>query len=175
MDSLCFDLSFYSEAVAAPRLDIQLMSKFTDHNCTVWRVSWNLTGTILSSSGDDGYVRMWKSEFIQLIDAKVCSIHLIQFSFFEIQWTIWSNGNALQYSNRMAHNRHMINRWMRPLQRPALHWPPRNTTNAAISAIQTKFCCTEYTSMILYVYPSTRVKNDDFVWTDGSQSQSNEK
>lgn len=52
----------YSEAVATPRLDIQLMSKFTDHSCTVWRVSWNLTGTILSSSGDDGYVRMWKSE-----------------------------------------------------------------------------------------------------------------
>lgn len=49
--------------LTAPRLDIQLMSKFTDHSCTVWRVSWNLTGTILSSSGDDGYVRMWKSEF----------------------------------------------------------------------------------------------------------------
>lgn len=44
------------------RLDIQIMSRFSDHSCTVWRVSWNLTGTILSSSGDDGCVRMWKSK-----------------------------------------------------------------------------------------------------------------
>lgn len=50
-----------SEATTSQRLDIQLMSKFSDHNCTVWRVSWNITGTILSSSGDDGHVRMWKS------------------------------------------------------------------------------------------------------------------
>lgn len=51
----------FSEATGASRLEVQIMSKFSDHSCTVWRVSWNLTGTILSSSGDDGYVRMWKS------------------------------------------------------------------------------------------------------------------
>jgi WD40 repeat protein len=28
--------------------------------CQVWRLSWNVTGTILASSGDDGYVRLWK-------------------------------------------------------------------------------------------------------------------
>lgn len=53
----------YSETTGASRLEVQLMSKFSDHSCTVWRVSWNLTGTILSSSGDDGCVRMWKSMF----------------------------------------------------------------------------------------------------------------
>lgn len=41
------------------------MSKFLDHSCTVWRVSWNLTGTILSSSGDDGCVRMWKMNYLK--------------------------------------------------------------------------------------------------------------
>lgn len=53
----------FSEATGTTRLEVQIMSKFSDHSCTVWRVSWNLTGTILSSSGDDGYVRMWKSKF----------------------------------------------------------------------------------------------------------------
>lgn len=51
-----------SESSGLSRLDVQLLSKFADHSCTVWRVSWNLTGTILSSSGDDGCVRMWKSK-----------------------------------------------------------------------------------------------------------------
>jgi len=32
-----------------------------DHHAEVWRVDWNITGTILASSGDDGNVRMWKA------------------------------------------------------------------------------------------------------------------
>jgi nucleoporin SEH1 len=26
----------------------------------VWQVEWNATGTVLSSCGDDGVIRMWK-------------------------------------------------------------------------------------------------------------------
>ncbi|KAG8277699.1 Nucleoporin SEH1 [Homalodisca vitripennis] len=44
----------------SPRFDIQVAAQFEDHICTVWRVCWNVTGTILASSGDDGCVRLWK-------------------------------------------------------------------------------------------------------------------
>ncbi|CAG8559682.1 7451_t:CDS:2 [Ambispora gerdemannii] len=39
----------------------ELLCSFRDHNVEVWRVEWNVTGTILSSSGDDGKVRLWKA------------------------------------------------------------------------------------------------------------------
>lgn len=31
-----------------------------DHDAEVWRVEWNLTGTMLASSGDDGKTLLWK-------------------------------------------------------------------------------------------------------------------
>jgi len=31
------------------------------HNAPVWRVQWNLTGSVLASSGDDSHVFLWKS------------------------------------------------------------------------------------------------------------------
>lgn len=40
---------------------IETAAQFDDHFCTVWRVAWNITGTVLASSGDDGCVRLWKS------------------------------------------------------------------------------------------------------------------
>lgn len=51
-----------------PRFDIQLVAQFEDHYCTVWRVCWNVTGTILASSGDDGCVRLWKCKFFNLVN-----------------------------------------------------------------------------------------------------------
>ncbi len=30
----------------------------------MWRVCWNTTGTIVASSGDDGQVRLWKSNYM---------------------------------------------------------------------------------------------------------------
>ena len=34
-----------------------------EHGRDVWRVEWNITGTVLASSGDDNCVRMWKQKF----------------------------------------------------------------------------------------------------------------
>ncbi|KAG5368114.1 Nucleoporin SEH1 [Yarrowia sp. C11] len=45
------------------QLQVSLINQFDDHKGDVWRVSWNLTGTILSSAGDDGRVRLWKSTY----------------------------------------------------------------------------------------------------------------
>lgn len=33
------------------------------HDSEVWRVEWNVAGTMLASTGDDGTVRLWKSDF----------------------------------------------------------------------------------------------------------------
>ena len=44
-------------------LKVELVSESDDHRGEVWSVSWNLTGTILSSAGDDGKVRLWKASY----------------------------------------------------------------------------------------------------------------
>ncbi|KAH8823679.1 WD40-repeat-containing domain protein [Flagelloscypha sp. PMI_526] len=38
-----------------------IVGDFDSHKSTVGRVEWNVTGTILSSSGNDGRVRLWKA------------------------------------------------------------------------------------------------------------------
>lgn len=42
------------------------MAQFADHKSTVWRLCWNITGTTLASTGDDGCVRLWR-----------CKLHII--------------------------------------------------------------------------------------------------
>ncbi|KAG4081318.1 WD40 repeat-like protein [Neocallimastix lanati (nom. inval.)] len=44
-------------------LNESLIEEFKDHGSEVWRVEWNVTGTILSSSGDDGKIRLWKASY----------------------------------------------------------------------------------------------------------------
>ncbi|KAJ1972393.1 epoxide hydrolase, soluble (sEH) [Dimargaris xerosporica] len=51
----------YESASASLKLKATLIASFEDHHSEVWSVSWNVTGTILSSSGDDGRVRLWKA------------------------------------------------------------------------------------------------------------------
>lgn len=38
---------------------LEQLAVFRDHKSEVWNVEWNVTGTILASSGDDGVVRLW--------------------------------------------------------------------------------------------------------------------
>lgn len=54
------DASTASDAV---QVHVELVSEHDDHQGEVWSVSWNLTGTLLSSSGDDGKVRLWKASY----------------------------------------------------------------------------------------------------------------
>jgi hypothetical protein len=41
----------------------QLVAKLDAHAAEVWRVSWNVSGTLLASTGDDGVSRLWKADF----------------------------------------------------------------------------------------------------------------
>jgi nucleoporin SEH1 len=50
-------------SLLTPRHTAQLVAEFGDHQAPVWRVKWNLTGTVLSSAGDDGKIRLWKSNY----------------------------------------------------------------------------------------------------------------
>jgi len=45
------------------KFKVELIEEFKDHGSEVWRVEWNVTGTILSSSGDDGKIRLWKASY----------------------------------------------------------------------------------------------------------------
>ena len=38
----------------------QDMTTLLDHNSEVWKVVWNVTGTVLATSGDDGLVNLYK-------------------------------------------------------------------------------------------------------------------
>ncbi|XP_055917583.1 nucleoporin seh1 [Eupeodes corollae] len=57
------NLKSISDPTGSARLDIQTVAQFSDHNCPVWRVCWNITGTMLASSGDDGCVRIWRMNY----------------------------------------------------------------------------------------------------------------
>ncbi|KPP74554.1 nucleoporin seh1-like [Scleropages formosus] len=46
------------------KFEVQIMAQFDHHNSQVWRVSWNITSTLLASSGDDGCVRLWKANYM---------------------------------------------------------------------------------------------------------------
>jgi len=46
-----------------PKYQVTEIARLEDHRAEVWRVEWNVTGTVLASSGDDSSVRLWKANF----------------------------------------------------------------------------------------------------------------
>lgn len=38
-----------------------VVADFDQHKSAVGRVEWNITGTVLSSTGNDGRIRLWKA------------------------------------------------------------------------------------------------------------------
>ncbi|CAE7101963.1 unnamed protein product [Rhizoctonia solani] len=53
----------FGEPVRDQAWSFSRLGEFDDHKATVGRVEWNITGTILSSAGDDGKIRLWKATF----------------------------------------------------------------------------------------------------------------
>jgi len=46
------------------RFEIKQAAIYDEHAVSVWRVCWNVTGTILATSGDDGQVKLWKCNYM---------------------------------------------------------------------------------------------------------------
>ncbi|CAB1321413.1 unnamed protein product [Coregonus sp. 'balchen'] len=53
-----------SSSTGPTKFEVQIVAQFDNHNSQVWRVSWNITSTLLASSGDDGCVRLWKANYM---------------------------------------------------------------------------------------------------------------
>lgn len=58
-----------STSTGPTKFEVQIVAQFDNHNSQVWRVSWNITSTLLASSGDDGCVRLWKGGSLSLAPA----------------------------------------------------------------------------------------------------------
>ncbi|KAJ3410845.1 epoxide hydrolase, soluble (sEH) [Chytridiales sp. JEL 0842] len=46
------------------RWKVDLVAAFDEHKAEVWKVEWNVLGNVLSSSGDDGKVRLWSATYL---------------------------------------------------------------------------------------------------------------
>jgi len=44
--------------------NVRELAAFDDHKAEVWRVEWNVTGSTVASSGDDGSVRLFKADVL---------------------------------------------------------------------------------------------------------------
>lgn len=49
---------------------VKCVAELADHDAEVWRVQWNVTGTVLASTGDDGSCRLWAADALGEFQAK---------------------------------------------------------------------------------------------------------
>ena len=52
------------------KLEIRHPAQLDHQGAQVWRVEWDMTGTILATAADDGLVRLWKGEELLLLLCK---------------------------------------------------------------------------------------------------------
>jgi nucleoporin SEH1 len=75
------DKASKASASKSGKWHVTLVAAFDDHKAEVWKVEWNILGNILSSSGDDGKVRLWSCKFLNVLqcghDGKSTHIVLI--------------------------------------------------------------------------------------------------
>lgn len=45
-------------------LEVRQVALLEDHRSAVWRLAWNITGSVLGTSGDDGQVRLWRANYL---------------------------------------------------------------------------------------------------------------
>ena len=64
---ICVHVHLYVHySTDSSKLDIRHPAHFDHQGAQVWRVAWNVTGTILASSGDDGCIRLWKGVYMKV-------------------------------------------------------------------------------------------------------------
>lgn len=51
-----------------PKYKYKLLAHFTEHASKVWKVEWNIMGTMLGSSSEDGTIKLWKCKFANWLD-----------------------------------------------------------------------------------------------------------
>jgi nucleoporin SEH1 len=64
-DVSIFNLKPIVEQSGNTRFEVVQAAQFNDNFCTVWRVTWNITGSMLVTSSDDGYVRIWRMNYLK--------------------------------------------------------------------------------------------------------------
>lgn len=72
----------------------------TDHEAEVWRVRWNVTGSVLASSGDDGVMRVWKQN---LRGAWICVSQVASSSAPPLPGTKEASSDATLHSVSSTH------------------------------------------------------------------------
>lgn len=61
-DKTSMDTSSHTSQPSLAGYDCESCQCLDTQGCEVWRVAWNITGTVLAGSGDYGVVTLWKAD-----------------------------------------------------------------------------------------------------------------
>lgn len=109
MNSFC-DPSDRKESTSTgpTKLEVQIVAQFDNHNSQVWRVSWNITSTLLASSGDDGCVRLWKGNKLMFAQVAGGSSVFSVFLFLGDMFTMQVEVNSRRLMVTLAGNTFLL-------------------------------------------------------------------